>query len=178
MGSLLIFLLPALISIPVGIVTNLLTPKLQLFAGKFSSRARERNQRRKKSEEVLVRWLAANPSVFFHYMQHEGIKVLFGQGVVLFGALTFVILAFSLGLTSGSSNAPIDSMSGLLMIAVSIGMAISMAGVGVIDRRRNRRQLNVAKLNGWYTWHGKVWGKEAGKFVNILDEMDGKSLSP
>lgn len=67
-------LLGAVASIPVGLFTNLLTPKVQAFRAKRHSDIREARLREDTEYTAAVEWLSANVAVLNTYLLSLGLK--------------------------------------------------------------------------------------------------------
>lgn len=129
-------------AIPLGIVTNLVTPGAQRYLARRSSAIRQRQQQRREADLAFATTLAADPIYYSSWL-----AVQYGRLLIHLVVLT---VFFNVPFMAGSLISLYNGLVSLSIYAASLTFAISLITI-ILNLWRRIRQVTsgVARIKGW-----------------------------
>jgi hypothetical protein len=135
-------------AIPLGIVTNLLTPRVQRAAAARNAEAKERQESRREADRKLTAALSSDPHRFAYWLSMQKARLLWTFIIFsLVSTLPFTLLNFFAGF-AGFEH--LYQISTAVASSVVIVLTTSLASL-LMSRWRRMKQISesVAKEKAW-----------------------------
>ncbi|MFG1746997.1 hypothetical protein ACGFJ4_22750 [Micromonospora chalcea] len=168
MSNEMTFWLGLLLAVPLSIAVNLISPAIATRVARYNGSFRVRLELRKRREELMSEWLAANPNALVMHLINQRYR----QISLTFG--TFVSLALYVLATFLKSE---DDAQPILVTCGLLGMLVFGTALVRQLTSTQRRWEYVLRRNGWVAWDATWWSDEEQRWIPI-DVVSDSGPSP
>jgi hypothetical protein len=157
----LLSILAVLISIPIGIAANLLTPKFLAWYQDRNAKAKAKKEATAARKELIYQYMAENQLVFMEHLNHSRHVIERGSIlIVLCGTLGSITI---LSAESEGSDVFIRALAGLFMMMMSL---LSFK-VSRLDEKLRTERREVHMRAGWLWDNGKIWSSASNRWEDL-----------